>query len=63
MTRQIKNCILKLWTHYINSRRNNNLKHKFNIKLTKKGTYTAKITFAGDKTYKASSKSIKITIK
>ena len=36
---------------------------KFNIKLTKKGKYTAKISFAGDKTYKASSKSIKITIK
>ena len=36
---------------------------KFTIKLTKKGKYTAKITFAGDKTYKASSKSIKVTIK
>ena len=36
---------------------------KFNIKLTKKGKYTATIKFAGDKTYKGSSKSIKITIK
>ena len=36
---------------------------KFKIKLTKKGKYTAKIRFAGDKTYKASSKSVKITIK
>ena len=36
---------------------------KFKIKLTKKGKYTAKIKFAGDKTYKASSKSIKVTIK
>lgn len=36
---------------------------KFSIKLTKKGKYTAKISFAGDKTYKASSKSIKITVK
>ena len=36
---------------------------KFNIKLTKKGKYSAKISFAGDKTYKASGKSIKITIK
>ena len=35
----------------------------FSIKLTKKGTFTAAINFAGDKTYKASSKSIKITIK
>ena len=36
---------------------------KFTIKLTKKGKYTAKIKFAGDKTYKSASKSIKITIK
>ena len=36
---------------------------KFKIKLTKKGKYTAKIKFAGDKTYEGSSKSIKITIK
>ena len=37
---------------------------KFKItKLTKKGKYTAKITFAGDKTYAASKKSIKITVK
>ncbi|WP_406536104.1 hypothetical protein [Methanobrevibacter sp.] len=36
---------------------------KFNIKLAKKGKYTAKFSFAGDKTYNASTKSIKITIK
>ncbi|WP_458403262.1 hypothetical protein [Methanobrevibacter sp.] len=36
---------------------------KFTIKITKKGKYTAKIKFAGDKTYKTSSKTIKITIK
>ena len=36
---------------------------KFNIKLTKKGKYTAVIKFAGDKTYKAVSKSIRVTIK
>ena len=36
---------------------------KFTIKLTKKGKYVAKISFAGDKTYKAFGKSIKITIK
>ena len=35
---------------------------KFNIKLTKKGKYTAKVKFAGDKTYTGSSKSVKITI-
>jgi hypothetical protein len=36
---------------------------KFTLKLTKKGKYTAKIKFAGDKTYKASSKSVLIAIK
>lgn len=36
---------------------------KFNIKLTKKGKFKTVIKFAGDKTYKASEKSIKITIK
>ena len=36
---------------------------KFTIKITKKGKYTAKIKFVGDKTYKASSKTIKIRIK
>ena len=36
---------------------------KFSLKLNKKGKYSAKIKFAGDKTYKASSKTIKITVK
>jgi len=36
---------------------------KFNLKLTKKGKYTAKITFDGDNTYDSSKKSIKITVK
>jgi hypothetical protein len=31
--------------------------------LTKKGKYAAKVSFAGDKTYKASSKKIMVTIK
>lgn len=35
----------------------------FKINLSKKGKYTAKIKFNGDKTYKGSSKTIKITIK
>ena len=35
----------------------------FSIKLTKKGTYQTVIKFAGDNTYKSSSKSVKITIK
>jgi len=35
----------------------------FSIKLTKKGKYTAKVSFAGDNTYKSASKSVKITIK
>ena len=36
---------------------------KFTVKLTKKSKYTAVIKFNGDKTYKASTKKIKITIK
>ena len=36
---------------------------KFTIKLTKKGKYTATIKFSGDKTYKSSTKKIKIKIK
>ena len=35
---------------------------KFSIKITKKGKYNAKIKFAGDNTYKASNKTIKVTI-
>jgi uncharacterized protein YegP (UPF0339 family) len=35
---------------------------KFNIKLSKKGKYSARISFAGDGTYAASSKNIKITL-
>ena len=35
----------------------------FNVKLTKKGIYKAVIKFKGDKTYKASTKKIKIRIK
>ena len=34
----------------------------FNIKITKKGKYTAKISYAGDQTYNSASKSVKITI-
>ena len=33
------------------------------IKLTKKGTFKAVVKFAGDKNYKASSKTVKITVK
>jgi hypothetical protein len=46
-----------------NARADGNGVAKFNIKITKKGRFTAKIKFAGDKTYQASSKKIKITIK
>ena len=35
---------------------------KFNIKLTKKGKYSATVRFAGDKTYESTSKKITITI-
>ncbi len=40
-----------------------NGKATFNLKLTKKGKYTAKVNFAEDVTYKSASKSVKITIK
>ena len=36
---------------------------KFSIKLSKKGKFNALIKFAGDKTYKSSAKTVKITIK
>jgi hypothetical protein len=35
----------------------------FNIKITKKGRYSATVKFAGDKTYDSASKKVKITIK
>ena len=35
----------------------------FNVKLTKKGTYNAVISFSGDKTYEAAEKTVKITVK
>ena len=35
----------------------------FSLKITKKGKFTTKISFDGDKSYEASSKSVKITIK
>ena len=38
-------------------------KATFDISLTKKGTYTATVKFAGDRSYEASSKSVKITLK
>jgi hypothetical protein len=35
----------------------------FNLKITKKGKFTAVIKYAGSTTYKAVSKKVKITIK
>lgn len=35
----------------------------FTLKITKKGKYTATISYAGDTTYKSASKSVKLTIK
>ena len=35
----------------------------FNLKITKKGTFTAKISYKGDNTYKAATKTVKIKIK
>ena len=41
----------------------NNGKATFNIKLTKKGKYTATIYYEGDNTYQEQTKSVKITVK
>jgi hypothetical protein len=35
----------------------------FSLKITKKGKFTAKVSFEGDNTYEAATKSVKITIK
>ena len=42
---------------------NKNGQVTFNLKLTKKGKYTAVIKFAGDNTYESASKSVKLTVK
>ena len=39
-----------------------NGKATFNLQLTKKGSYSATVNFAGDTTYKAAAKNVKITI-
>lgn len=58
-----KKITLKVGGKTYTAKINNKGVAKFKIKLTKKGKYTAKISFAGDSTYKSTSKSIKITIK
>ena len=42
---------------------NSNGKVTFNLKITKKGKYTADISFNGDATYDSATKSVKLTIK
>ena len=42
---------------------NKNGQVTFNLKLTKKGKYTAQINFEGDNTYESAAKSVKVTIK
>lgn len=51
MKRQIKNCILRLWTHYINSKRNNSLKYKSNIKLSSEEYKLLKQYWQGELSY------------
>ena len=48
----------KTYTAKINSKG----KATFNIELTKKGVYTAKLRFKGDKTYKASKRTVEIKL-
>ena len=58
-----KKITLKVNGKIYTAKANNKGVAKFNIKLTKKARYIAKISFKGDKTYKAATKSIIITIK
>jgi hypothetical protein len=55
---------IKIGKKTFKAKTNNKGKATFKIKkLTKKGKYNAKITFKGNKLYKATSKKVKITIK
>lgn len=54
---------LKIGKKTFKATTNNNGKAVFKISLNKKGTYNSKITFKGNKNYKATSKTVKITIK
>ena len=55
--------VLKIKGKTFKATTNKKGKATFKIKLKKKGTFTAKITFAGNKNYKKSSKSVKIKFK
>ena len=56
--------ILKIGKKTYKAKTNSKGKATFKIKkLTKKGKYTAKITFKGNKLYKATTKKVKITVK
>lgn len=54
---------LKIKDKIYNAKTNSKGNAVFKIKLTKKGTYAAKVKFAGNSYYKAASKKVKITIK
>ena len=54
---------LKIKDKIYNAKTNSKGNAVFKIKLTKKGTYTTKVKFAGNSYYKAASKKVKITIK
>ena len=58
-----KKVTLKLNGKTYTAKTDKNGKATFSLKITKKGKQTAKISFAGDKTYASASKSVKITIK
>jgi hypothetical protein len=54
---------LKIKKKTFKAKTDKNGKATFKIKKLKKGTYTAKVTFKGNKYYKKSSKKVKITVK
>ena len=58
-----KKITLKINGKTYSGKTNNKNIVKFNVKLNKKGKYTATIKFSGDSTYKASSKKIKVNVK
>jgi hypothetical protein len=60
---QVKKITLTLNGKTYTAKTNSKGQATFKLSITKKGTFSATVKFDGDKTYAASSKSAKITIK